>query len=103
MKTIMLVCVSGMSTSLLVNKMKKAAQEQNIEADIFAISENEVDKTLEKKNVDVLLLGPQVRYLKGKFEKKYKVKGFPIDVISMADYGLMNGENVLKQAIELIG
>lgn len=99
----MLVCVAGMSTSLLVSKMQKAAQEQNIEADIYAIAENEVDKILKSKNVDVLLLGPQVRYLKGTFETKYKEKNVPIDVINMTDYGMMNGENVLKQALKLIG
>ncbi|MED4544616.1 PTS sugar transporter subunit IIB [Lysinibacillus sphaericus] len=103
MKNIMLVCVAGMSTSLLVSKMQKAAQEQNIEADIFAIAESEVDKVLTNKKADVLLLGPQVRYLKSTFEEKFKELNFPIDVINMADYGMMNGDNVLKQALKLIG
>lgn len=99
----MLVCVAGMSTSLLVSKMQKAAQDQNIEADIYAIAEGEVEKVIATKMPDVLLLGPQVRYLKGSFEKKFKDMNFPIDVINMADYGMMNGENVLKQALTLIG
>lgn len=103
MKQIMLVCAAGMSTSLLVSKMQKAAKEQKIEADIFAISESEVDQILRSKNVDVLLLGPQVRYLKGAYDVKYKNKKIPIEVINMADYGMMNGANVLKQAITLIG
>lgn len=99
----MLVCVAGMSTSLLVSKMQKAAQDQNIEADIYAIAEGEVERVLATKMPDVLLLGPQVRYLKGSFEKKFKDMNFPIDIINMADYGMMNGENVLKQALTLIG
>ncbi|WP_332646955.1 PTS sugar transporter subunit IIB [Lysinibacillus sp. 54212] len=103
MKNIVLVCVAGMSTSLLVTKMQKAAQERNVEADIYAIAENEVDKVLTSKKVDVLLLGPQVRYLKGSFESKYEHLKMPIDSINMADYGMMNGENVLKQALKLIG
>ncbi|AVK84182.1 PTS sugar transporter subunit IIB [Lysinibacillus sp. B2A1] len=103
MKNIMLVCVAGMSTSLLVSKMQKAAQDQKMEADIYAIAEGEVEKVLANKMPDVLLLGPQVRYLKGSFEKKFKDMNFPIDVINMADYGMMNGENVLKQALTLIG
>ncbi|QFG01094.1 PTS sugar transporter subunit IIB [Psychrobacillus glaciei] len=102
MKNIMLVCVAGMSTSLLVAKMQKVAKEQNIETDIFAISESEVDKIIQNKHVDVLLLGPQVRYLKGAFEVKYKEKNIPIEVINMTDYGMMNGANVLKQAIDLM-
>ncbi|MGE7622869.1 PTS sugar transporter subunit IIB [Viridibacillus sp. NPDC096237] len=103
MKNIMLVCAAGMSTSLLVTKMQKAAEGQNLAADIFAISESEVDSTLKTKNIDVLLLGPQVRYLKGPFEAKYKAKNFPIEVINMSDYGMMNGEKVLQHALNLIG
>ncbi len=98
----MLVCVAGMSTSLLVTKMQKAAQAQNMEADIFAIAENEVEKTMENKSIDVLLLGPQVRYLKSSFDKKLAGTGIPLGVISMSDYGMMNGENVLNQALHLM-
>lgn len=99
----MLVCVAGMSSSLLVTKMQKAANDQNLEAEIFAIPESEVDKVLSNKNVDVMLLGPQVRYLKGTYQEKYKEKNIPIEIINMTDYGMMNGSNVLKHALELIG
>lgn len=57
-KTIMLVCSAGMSTSLLVSKMQKVAEEKEIDADIFAVAANEADQNLEKKDIDVLLLGP---------------------------------------------
>ncbi|KAJ75080.1 PTS system, cellobiose-specific IIB component [Enterococcus faecalis MTUP9] len=50
-----------------------------------------------------MLLGPQVRFMKGQFEQKLKPKGIPLDVINMADYGMMNGEKVLDQAISLMG
>ena len=53
--------------------------------------------------MDVLLLGPQVRFMKADFEKRLEPKGIPLDVINMADYGMMNGEKVLDQAIALIG
>ncbi|WP_314065758.1 PTS sugar transporter subunit IIB [uncultured Vagococcus sp.] len=102
-KTIMLVCSAGMSTSLLVTKMQKAAEAQGIEADIFAVSASDADSNLADKSVDVLLLGPQVRFMKGQFEQKLAPMGIPLDVIDMKDYGMMNGENVLKVALNLIG
>lgn len=102
MKTIMLVCSAGMSTSLLVTKMQKAAEAKNIEADIFAISASEVDSTLEKKNIDVLLLGPQVRFMKAQFEKKLQGKNIPVESINMQHYGMMSGEKVLEEALKLI-
>ncbi|WP_249317145.1 PTS sugar transporter subunit IIB [Bacillus sp. FJAT-50079] len=102
MKTIMLVCSAGMSTSLLVTKMQKAAEEQGIEADIFAISASEVDSTLDKKNIDVLLLGPQVKFMMKQFQSKLEGKNIPVESINMQYYGMMNGEKVLEQAIDLI-
>lgn len=102
MKTIMLVCVAGMSTSLLVSKMQKAAEEQGVEANIFARSAQEMELALEQNDVDVVLLGPQVRYMKKQIEAELKGKDIPIAEINMQDYGMMNGKNVLKQALEIV-
>ena len=101
-KTIMLVCAAGMSTSLMVNRMKKAAEIKGIEADIFAIPAGEADSYLSEKKVDVVLLGPQVRFMKSQFEEKVAPLGIALDVIQMVDYGMMNGEKVLEQAIRLM-
>lgn len=101
-KTIMLVCSAGMSTSLLVTKMQKAAEAKGMDADIFAVSASEADQHLESKPVDVLLLGPQVRFMKSQFEQKLAPKGIPLEVINIADYGMMNGEKVLAQAESLM-
>ena len=101
-KTIMLVCSAGMSTSLLVTKMEKAAEARGIDAEIFAVSASEADSNLESKNIDVMLLGPQVRFMKAQFEPKVAAKGVPLDIINMQDYGMMNGEKVLDQALSLM-
>ena len=37
MKTILLVCSAGMSTSLLVTKMESAAKEAGVDCKIFAL------------------------------------------------------------------
>ena len=60
-KQIMLVCAAGMSTSLMVSKMEKAAQDQGLDAHIFAVPVPEAKEYLQNNAVDVLLLGPQVR------------------------------------------
>ena len=101
-KTIMLICAAGMSTSLLVNKMKKVAEDKGIDADIFAISANEADEYFASKKVDALLLGPQVRFMKSQFEDKVTPLGIKLEVIPMVDYGTMNGEKVLDLALKLI-
>ena len=101
-KTIMLVCSAGMSTSLLVTSMQKSATVNDIDSDIFAVSASEANHYLENKKIDVLLLGPQVRFMQNQFAEKLAPKGIPLDVINMQDYGMMNGAKVLEQAESLI-
>lgn len=98
-KTIMLVCSAGMSTSLLVSKMQKAAEEAGEDINIFATAAADADNKIESENPDVLMLGPQVRYMLDEFKQKVD---FPVDVINMQDYGMMNGKGVLQTALDLI-
>ena len=76
---LMLVCNAGMSTSMLVSKIERAAKDQGIELEV----------------------GPQVRHCLPQLKKA--TDKTPIEVIDMKDYGLMNGANVLKKALEIVG
>jgi len=102
-KQIMLVCAAGMSTSLMVSKMEKAAQDQGLDAHIFAVPVPEAKEYLQNNAVDVLLLGPQVRYLKNEFSADLSARGIPVEVIPITDYGMMKGDKVLALAVSLMG
>jgi PTS system cellobiose-specific IIB component len=99
MKRITLVCGAGMSTSLLVVKMEQAAAKNGVEAKIIAVAEAELKHHID--DTDVLLLGPQVRFLLSKYKAAYEPKGIAVDVINSIDYGMMNGEKVLNHALSL--
>lgn len=96
---ILLTCSAGMSTSLLVTKMEAAAKEANIDAKIWAISEANLANEI--TNCDVVLLGPQVRFMLNKAEEIAKPHNVPVEVINMMHYGTCNGKAVLDRAIEL--
>lgn len=93
---IMLACMGGFSTSMLVKKMREAAQTQGIEAEIDAVAETELDKY---DDLDIILLGPQVGHLLGELQSKFST---PVTVINSMDYGMMNGEKVLQDAMALL-
>lgn len=101
MLIIRLFCNQGMSTSLLVAKMRQAAETRGLEVDIQAFPANEMEERI--GGVDCALLGPQVGYLKGKAAKICEAKQVPMDVIPMMDYGMCNGEKVLEFACKLSG
>lgn len=100
MKRITLICAAGMSTSLLVTKMNAAAIKQGAQVSIVAIGEAELKNHWD--DTDVILLGPQVRYLLNKVKAEGEKKGIPVELINSSDYGLMNGEKVLSQALNLL-
>lgn len=101
-KRIMLICAAGMSTSLLVTKMEKAAKEAGADVEIFALPLNAGKKEI--ANVDCILLGPQVRYAKSEVEATIEDnnKNIPCAVIDMKDYGLMDGKTVFEKAMKLM-
>ncbi len=101
MKNILLCCAAGMSTSLLVTKMKKAAEADGVEAKIWAVAIEDVESNLGE--ADVVLLGPQIRYKLPTVKKVCGEKNVPVDVINTSDYGMMNGKKVVNQALKLIG
>ena len=79
-KRIVLFCAGGMSTSLLVNKMRDAAAAAGKNYSIDAYGLSSVDKYAPE--ADCILLGPQVRYAMKQLQAKFP--GKPIDGIFLA-------------------
>ncbi|MGX9929914.1 PTS sugar transporter subunit IIB [Virgibacillus salarius] len=100
MKNIVLACSAGMSTSLLVAKMEEIASETEMEVQIWAVAQDKITQEMEK--ADVLLIGPQMRFLKKKLSKAASELNVPIDVIDPIAYGRIDGEAVLNKALELL-
>lgn len=99
MKYITLLCSMGMSTSLLVNKMKEAAKQDGREVFITAMAKDAFDSY--KGQTDIILLGPQIRHLYNEIKEKYEPSGIKVAVIDRMDYGMMNGKKVLDYALKL--
>ncbi|EED2576938.1 PTS sugar transporter subunit IIB, partial [Listeria monocytogenes] len=93
-------CSAGMSTSLLVKKMTEAIEKQQVDATVIAVAEVDFDKY--KGNVDVVLLAPQVRFLEKNLKRVLDPLGIPVAIINGIDYGTMDGEKVLNDALAMI-
>ena len=87
MKRVYLFCSAGMSTSLVASRMQAVADEHNLPIEVKAFSDSKLDIIVEQYHPDVILLGPQ---------------GIPVEVMNLDDYGNVNGERILKRAIQLL-
>ena len=101
MKKIVLFCSAGMSTSLLATKMQKSAKDKGIEVSIETLPEAQMEKRIDD-DVDVVLLGPQIRYALRRAKKLCDEKKIPVDVINSVDYGMVDGEKVLEKVIKMM-
>lgn len=98
-KKIYLFCSQGMSTSMLAQKMQNVATENKMPVEVKAFSHGLLQEIIDKEHPDVIMLGPQVRYLYDGTVKNFEKYGQPILMIDSEDYGVMNGAKVLKQAL----
>ncbi|MEW8973436.1 MAG: PTS sugar transporter subunit IIB [Tissierellaceae bacterium] len=102
MKKIYLFCDQGMSTSMLAKKMQDIGDKHNLPLEVKAFSIKILEKILEEKHPDCVLLGPQVRHLLEDTKKRVASYDVPVGVVDSVDYGMMDGEKVLKKAILLM-
>jgi PTS system cellobiose-specific IIB component len=96
---ITLACSMGMSTSLLVNKLIEAGKGKGLDLKVQAVPFDKMD--IYADETDILLLGPQIRYLVSKFTIKYGSKIPVIAAIDMQDYALLRAENILNEVLNM--
>ncbi|WP_050637867.1 PTS sugar transporter subunit IIB [Candidatus Stoquefichus sp. SB1] len=98
MLKIVLCCSAAMSTSLLVEKIKKAASKINYPVEVYATGLTEIEKIA--YNADIIIMAPQVQYAKKQIRKQFSP--IPVIDVSIRDYGLMNGQNVFKEVLQTL-
>lgn len=98
MKRILLMCMGGFSTGMLMEKMKTAAEMRGEEVEIKAIAASGLADHI--ADYDCLLIAPQISYMENEVATKYP--DFPYYLIEPVDYGRLNGEKVLNEALSLI-
>lgn len=102
MKKVYLFCSAGMSTSMLASNMQDVANQHSLPIKVGAFPHNKLEEIISDDRPDCILLGPQVKYMYEETVEQFGSQGIPIAVIDQGDYGMMNGEKVLKSAIRLI-
>lgn len=95
---VLLLCNLGMSTSLLVNAMRKNAGPDD---QIDAFPESELSQNMD--GVDVILLGPQIRFKEGEITAAVASTNIKVGVVESRVYGMMDGKAAMDQARKLAG
>ena len=90
---VLLICASGLSTSILVNNMRQYAPKED---KIVACSGSEISAYLQ--DADVILVGPQLGHQLKDIEVKASLTGQVVALMDPKAYGRIDGEALLNQA-----
>ncbi len=103
MLNILLSCGQGFSSGFIANSMRKAAKSKLVEATIKAVGDIEVPDAIKSNSVDIVLLGPHIKYKLQEFEDlaAQSNSSVIIAVMDQKNYSQMNGAAILKDALEL--
>lgn len=91
---IMLICNAGMSTGMLAKRIEKAS---HYTMEVCAYGEAEYPDHLHE--VDLILVGPQIRHLIPQIQESVTVS---VKAIAPTHYGILDGEGVYRDIIKLL-
>lgn len=95
---VLLMCANGLSTGMLMNKMKQWAEKKGADLEVKAVPVDECARVYQE--YDVLLIGPQMSY---KLKEVQKIApDRPSAVINSMDYALGNVDNIMKMVDGLV-
>lgn len=95
---ILLVCAGGLSSSIVMKKVRKYGEEVGKDITIDAVGVSDV-REASKKGYDCVLTAPQVR---NRFESIEADSSLPIAAMKPQDYALAHAENIINLAESII-
>jgi PTS system cellobiose-specific IIB component len=100
---VLLLCAAGMSSSLLVTSIMKAAEAAGVELEVSSYFANITPYwDFEEHFVDVILIAPQVRFMRKSIAQKVEPLGIIVQVIDPQAYGMVDGEKIFRQLYEAL-
>lgn len=99
MYKILLCCSAGMTSNMLVQSVKSAAEKKNIKIMVWSTAKTAVSLTW--PDADCVLVAPQIASALPEIETMVDGK-IPVALIDGETFSKMDGESILTQAISLI-
>ncbi|GMO53620.1 MAG: PTS sugar transporter subunit IIB [Termitinemataceae bacterium] len=101
MTNIVLVFATRMTTTLLVQRLKKVAKDNQVDVNIKTVSEADCKNIAD--DVRIIMIGPQLLYNLDVLKDIYGPRGVKILVIHKEDFESIDAPRILADAMASIG
>ena len=100
---VVMVCAMGMSSSLLETKIREAAAAAGVPFEMRSINTPEMARwDFVTNRVDVVLVAPQVRFMRRNIAKAAEPHGVIVQDIDPVLFGMVEGEKLFQQIMTAI-
>ncbi|HEY45901.1 MAG: hypothetical protein AMJ88_12015 [Anaerolineae bacterium SM23_ 63] len=100
---VLLICAAGMSSSLLIASIMEAAERAGVDLEVRAYFANiGTYWDFEEHPFDVILIAPQVRFMRKSVAKKVEPLGIIVQGIDPQAYGMVDGEKIFQQIVDAL-
>lgn len=96
---IMMICNAGASSSLVAKKIKDYADSIGKKITSEAMSSEMAKNEIKKDKFDVILIGPQIKFMHSTFAK---LTNKPVINMPPQMYGLMDGKGLYNLALDAL-
>lgn len=95
---ILLACNGGISTGLIADKMSALAKKDGKEYKIWAIDDSQIESELTREDINIVLLGPQIKFKLKTLQSSLSRFNVPIVCMNSIDYGMNDASKILSFA-----
>ena len=95
---VLLVCGSGASSGFMASNIRKAAAKRNLEIDIKARGEAEIENYIDE--IDALMVGPHLAYILDEIEEYIGEADVKVILMKPAYYSTLDGDAALEDLLK---
>lgn len=96
---VLIICASGMSTSLIKSRMNRYADENNLDVHIDSDSYDNLPYVIQ--NYDMILFAPQVAMHFEENRREYTGSGKIFCLLTVREFGSMDGQKLVQKCIDM--
>lgn len=95
---ILLVCGSGASSGFMAANMRKSAKNQDLDVDIKARSESEIENYID--DIDAVMIGPHLAYVYDEIDEYIQGKDVVAILMKAEYYSTLDGDQAITHLLE---
>ncbi|APB71187.1 PTS sugar transporter subunit IIB [Paenibacillus polymyxa] len=100
MTRVLLICGAGASSGFMANAIRKAGKKRGIEMSVQARSESQLSEYVNE--IDVLLVGPHLKYMEDEIKEKMNRLPVKVAVIPQDIYGTLDGNKACDLLLNML-